>query len=156
MLFHSSLFWNNQEPQIGCLLCYFLPYLLFEDNPFESWEYVPSALSGKKTSLSPSFRICSCCRAWELSLLVSWLPWAKVYIFVCVYIYVLCQWSCKDIISQEAGIDTWLQSQQIITDLSFLNLALHPKCLSERKQSYFIILAPGTARSLCMVKLSWV
>lgn len=60
----------------------------------------------------------------------------------------------KDIISQEAGIDTWLQSQQMITDRSFLNLALQPKCLSEKKQSYFIILAPGTAHSLCMVKVS--
>lgn len=70
---------------------------------------------------------------------------------VCVY-YVNDR--VKDTISQEAGIDTWLQSQQIIIDLSFLNLALQPKCLSDRKQSYFIILSTGTAHSLYMVKVS--
>lgn len=74
-----------------------------------------------------------------------------MYLCVCVY-YVNVH--VKDITSQEAGIDTWLQSQQITIDLSFLNLALQPRCLSDRKQSYYVILTTGTVHSLCMVKVS--
>ena len=54
-------------------------------------------------------------------------------------------------LSQEVGIDTRLQSQQIILGLIFLELALQPKCEEDGHTLLFWQMALGT---LCMVRVS--